>query len=70
VKAISDILPAADIDKILKLETRPVPKSKTAMKALLADKEHEMKEAAKRLDFELAAILRDEIRELTKKVGK
>ena len=29
-----------------------------------------MKLASKQLDFELATILRDEIRELTKKVGK
>ena len=70
VKTITDILPEVDIDKILKLETGPVPKSKTAQKALLAEKEREMREAAKRLDFELAAILRDEIKELTKKVGK
>jgi excinuclease ABC subunit B len=70
VKAITDILPEVDIDKILKLETRPVPKSKAALKALIAEKDREMKDASKRLDFELAAILRDEIRELTKKIGK
>jgi excinuclease ABC subunit B len=70
VKAITDILPEVDIDKILRLETKPVPKSKTALKALIADKEREMKDASKRLDFELAAILRDEIKELTKKAGK
>ena len=69
-KAITDILPEVDIDKILKLETRAVPKTKTAQKALLAEKEREMKEAAKRLDFELAAILRDEIKELSKKINK
>jgi len=70
VKAITDILPQVDIDKILKLETRPVPKSKTALKALIVDKEREMKDASMRLDFELAAILRDEIKELAKKAGK
>ena len=70
VKAITDILPEVDIDKILKLETKPVPKSKTALKALIAEKEREMKDASKRLDFELAAILRDEIKELMKKMGK
>jgi excinuclease ABC subunit B len=70
VKAITDILPEVDIDKILKLETKPVPKSKTALKALISEKEREMKDASKRLDFELAAILRDEIKELTKKIGK
>ncbi len=70
VKAITDILPEVDIDKILKLETKPVPRSKTALKALIAEKERDMKEVAKRLDFELAALLWDEIKELTKKVGK
>ena len=69
VKAITDILPEVDIDEILKLETKPVPKSKTALKALISEKEREMKDASKRLDFELAAILRDEIKELTKKAG-
>ena len=62
VRAITSILP--DIDEILKLETKPVPKTKTGMKKLIADKEREMKEAAKRLDFELAALLRDEIKAL------
>jgi excinuclease ABC subunit B len=67
-KAITDILPsAAAIDNILALEAAPVPKSKTALAKLVADKEREMKEASKRLDFELATLLRDEIRELLKK---
>lgn len=64
-KAITDILP--NVDKILALETKPVPKSKTALAKLIADKEREMKAASKHLDFELAAILRDEIKELSKK---
>ena len=64
-KAITDILP--NVDKILALETRPIPKSKTGLVKLIAEKEREMKEASKHLDFELAAILRDEIRELSKK---
>ena len=68
IKKISDILP--NIDEILKLETRPVPKSKTALERLIKDKEREMKIASKQLDFELAAILRDEIRELTRKLPK
>jgi len=67
VKTISDILP--NVDDILKLETAPVPKSKTAMQKLLAEKEREMREAAKALNFELAAILRDEVKELVKKAG-
>jgi excinuclease ABC subunit B len=70
VKAITDILPEVDIDKILKLEIKPVPRSKTALKALIAEKERDMKDASKRLDFELAAILRDEIEELMKKTAK
>jgi excinuclease ABC subunit B len=64
-KAISDILP--NVDKILALEAKPVPKSKTAMQKLIAEKEREMREASKQLQFELAAILRDEIKELSKK---
>jgi excinuclease ABC subunit B len=68
VKAITDILP--NVDEILKLETKPIPKSKTGMQKLIAEKEREMREAAKHLDFELAAILRDEIKELYRKVGK
>ncbi len=67
VRKISDILP--DIDDILKLETAPVPRSKTALQRLIAEKEREMKLAAKELNFELAGILRDEIRELNKKAG-
>lgn len=65
IRKISDILPG--VDEILKLETKPIPKTKTGLQKLLAAKEREMKEASKRLDFELAAILRDEIKELGKK---
>ncbi|KKW45708.1 MAG: excinuclease ABC subunit B [Candidatus Liptonbacteria bacterium RIFCSPLOWO2_01_FULL_56_20] len=65
VKAVKDILP---IDDILELEMRPVPKSKASREKLIAVKEKEMREAAKKLDFELAAILRDEIKTLTKSV--
>ncbi len=65
VKEIKDILPT---DEILDLETKPLPKSKTTLEKLIKQKEREMKEAARQLDFELAAILRDEIRILTKKV--
>jgi excinuclease ABC subunit B len=67
VRKISDILP--DIDDILKLEAAPVPRSKTALQRLIAEKEREMKTAAKELNFELAGILRDEIRELQKKAA-
>jgi excinuclease ABC subunit B len=68
MKKISDIL-LPDIDEILKLETAPVPRSKTALARLIADKEREMRVAAKELNFELAGILRDEIRELNKKAA-
>ena len=63
VKKISNISPVEDI---LNLEMKPLPKSKSAIKELIKLKENEMKEAANRLDFELAAILRDEIKVLTK----
>lgn len=50
--------------EIVKLDTlgdaRPIPE-------IIKDKEKQMREAAKNLEFELAAILRDEIRELNKK---
>jgi len=62
VKKISDIVP---IEDVLELETKPLPKSKKAIKEFIKEKESEMREAAKRLDFELAAILRDEIRTLS-----
>ena len=65
IRKISDILP--DVDALLSLEMKPVPKSKKALLALIKDKERDMKEASKKLDFELAAILRDEIKELIKK---
>ena len=68
IRKISSILP--DVGEILKLETGPVPKSKTALQKLIADKEREMRIAAKALNFELAGILRDEIRELGKRVEK
>jgi len=64
IRKISNILP--DIDEVLKLEMKPVPKSKTALDRLIAQKTKEMKEAAKQLDFELAALLRDELKTLLK----
>ncbi len=65
VKKISDIIPA---EEVLELETKPLPKSRVAIRELISKKEKEMKEAAQKLDFELAAILRDEIRALSKKI--
>jgi excinuclease ABC subunit B len=66
-KKISDIIP---VEEILNLEMKPLPTSKVALEKIVKEKEKEMKEAANRLDFELAAILRDEIRELSKKIRK
>ena len=66
-KDITDILPELT-KKILSLEVGPLPKSDKALKELLKTKEREMKEAANNLDFELAAILRDEIRVLSSKM--
>lgn len=59
-KEIKDILPA----ETLQLELKPLGGGAPALKNLLAEKEKEMRAAAKNLDFELAAVLRDEIREL------
>ncbi len=67
VKAIKDILP--NVEELLKLEIQPV-KSQAGLEKLIKQKEREMKEAAKQLDFELAAILRDEIKILKSKVLK
>ncbi|MEK7464640.1 MAG: excinuclease ABC subunit UvrB [Patescibacteria group bacterium] len=67
IKEIKDILPVEDI---LKLELKALPKSKKNIEQFIKDKEKEMREAAKNLEFELATILRDEIRELNKKIKK
>ena len=64
IKKITDILP--NVDEILNMEMAPVPHSKTALEKMITQKEREMRVAAKALDFELAGILRDEIRELRK----
>ncbi|MCL5016481.1 MAG: excinuclease ABC subunit UvrB [Patescibacteria group bacterium] len=63
-KEIKDILPT---EEILSIEMKPVIQSRQAFEDLKRDKEKEMKQAAKDLDFELAAILRDEIKELKSK---
>jgi excinuclease ABC subunit B len=67
VKEIKDILPA---EEILSLEMKPVPRSERALESLIKQKEREMRLAAKELDFELAAILRDEIKTLNEKLRK
>ncbi len=66
-KEIRDILPTSDI---LKIETAVLEKNKKAIETLIKQKEKEMREAAKNLDFELAALLRDELRLLMKSTKK
>ncbi|MCL4404999.1 excinuclease ABC subunit UvrB [Patescibacteria group bacterium] len=66
IKPISDILPVTE--DVLKLELAPLPKAKREMEKLLRVKTAEMHEAAKCLDFELAAVLRDEIKMLESKI--
>ncbi|MEK7089584.1 MAG: helicase-related protein, partial [Patescibacteria group bacterium] len=64
-KEIKDILP---IDKIEHIEFSALPKSKKVLSILIKEKEKEMREAAEELNFELATILREEIRVLSQKV--
>ncbi len=66
-KDITDILPVIP-KKTLSLEMSAVPKQK--QEKIIKEKEKEMKEAAKNLDFELAAALRDEIKVLKKQNTK
>jgi excinuclease ABC subunit B len=76
-KNINDIIDAfemkreKEVDKILKLELSGVAaqlKRGGALQEIIKDKTKQMKEAAERLDFELAAILRDEIGMLNKEI--
>ena len=63
-KEISDIVPT---EEILEIEIKPLLKSKKAIDRFIKEKEKEMRESAKNLNFELAALLRDEINEVKKK---
>ncbi len=72
VKAIKDIRATlglgegpVDIKKVLKLEMTADPHE---IAEVIKDKEYDMKEAARKLDFETAAILRDEISVLKKEM--
>jgi len=74
IKAIKDIrgtlglsLNKKDVKDILKLELTAETHD---LKTVLKQKDEEMKEAAKNLQFELAAILRDEVSELLKEIKK
>ena len=49
----------------VKFNTRGLPYKEYNFGMIPKEKEREMKEAASRLDFELAAILRDEVKALT-----
>src|SRR6056297_1047692 len=60
IKDISDIVPI-EVDEVLSIESKPLPDNK---------KQKEMRKAAQDLDFELAAILRDEIKKLSKKLNE
>lgn len=61
-----------DIEEILNIELKPKRKgarmSKSDRENIIREKERQMREAAKSLEFELAAVLRDEIKVLRKKV--
>jgi excinuclease ABC subunit B len=63
LKDITDILPT---EKALALELTPVKGNKKKIDAIIKEKEKEMREAAERLDFELATILRNELFALKK----
>lgn len=67
IKEIKDILP---VEEILKLEIMPIPKSKKGFELIIKEKEQEMRKAAQELNFELAAILRDELKVLKKEEEK
>ncbi len=64
IKEITDIIPTKEI---LEIEMKPLLKSKKAIERFIKEKESEMRQAAKDLNFELATLLRDEIKELKKK---
>ncbi len=63
VRAIRDMMPAA----VVSLEAAPLMGSKTGLAKLIKEKERDMREAAGELNFELATLLREEIKLLKKK---
>ena len=66
VRAIRDMMPAA----VASLEAAPLLGSKDGLKKLIKEKERDMREAAGELNFELATLLREEIKELKKELEK
>jgi len=63
-KKIKNILPETSMEKVLSLDA--APEKGKALKKIIEEKEAEMKAAARNLEFETAAILRDEIKALKK----
>lgn len=62
---------AREVERVLSLELSGVAaslKDKKALDEIIREKQREMRECAKRLDFEMATILRDEISLLKKKL--
>ena len=57
------MMPAA----VVSLEAAPLLGSKTGLAKLIKEKERDMREAAGELNFELATLLREEIKLLKKK---
>ncbi|HCA67617.1 MAG TPA: excinuclease ABC subunit B, partial [Candidatus Jacksonbacteria bacterium] len=57
-----------DVKEILDLELKAAPIAK--VEKIIAEKEREMRFAAKRLEFELATVLRDEVKMLKKSLNQ
>jgi excinuclease ABC subunit B len=68
IREIKDILP--DAGDVLEIELGPIGRSRSELDKLLKKKVLEMRDAADALDFELASVLRDEIRTLEEKMNK
>ena len=66
IKEIKDIIP----EEIAKTEIAPILGSKSKLEKFIKDKEKEMREAAGELNFELATLLRDEIKMAKKELKK
>ena len=66
VKKVSDILEISNLPKDNELKNKP--KSKKEIEIKISELTKAMKEAAKLLEFEHAAALRDQIEELRKKL--
>ena len=67
IKEIVDILPASSVEAIVDIELSAVDINTAQLGKMISSKEKEMKKASHDLDFELAAILRDEIKVLSER---